>query len=125
MERIRKNWKELERKQNKTMKAILYTEDVWRNSQLSIVRYTGRIEINGTTYIVVNKEGRDVFELSREAEKLGRDKAIPAGEPCDLIDESYQSIYKAVGREQFLRWLLEKKTKKEMEKMIKTKNTRQ
>ena len=102
-------------------KAILYTEDVWRNSQLSIVRFSGSININGTNYIVVNKEGRDVFELSIEAEKLGRDKAIPEGEPCDLIDESYQPIYRAVGRKQFLQWLYEHKTKAEMEKLIKNK----
>ena len=48
---------------------ILMTENYWANSQLSIVRYTGRMKMNGVTYIICNKEGKDIFECSLEAEK--------------------------------------------------------
>lgn len=86
------------------MKAIL-TEDYWANSQLSIVRHYGRASINGQHYIVVNKYGIDVFELSNPRSKhyVGDDQmAIPPGEPCDLVQKEWVPVYKALGREMAL-----------------------
>lgn len=84
---------------------ILFSEDYWANSQLSIVRHCGHVKINGKRYVIVNKEGKDIFELSAEAEKEGRDKAIEPGEPADLILEQWQPIYKALGRDKFIEYL--------------------
>ena len=81
---------------------ILMTEDYWANSHLSVVRYTGRIKWSDITYIICNKEGKDIFECSIEAEKEGRAKAIEPGEPCDLIDERYLPVYRKLGREAFI-----------------------
>ena len=39
---------------------ILFTEEEWRNSQLSVARYYGGIRISGQRYIIVNKEGKDL-----------------------------------------------------------------
>ncbi len=84
------------------MNAILMTEEYWRSSPFSIVRHYGRIKIDGKNYVIVNKEGKDVFECSLEADREGREKAIEPGEPCDLIDERYIEIYRKAGREQFI-----------------------
>lgn len=42
-------------------------EGYWANSQFSVVRYTGRMKWNGITYIICNKEGKDIFQCSIEA----------------------------------------------------------
>lgn len=89
------------------MATILMTEEYWANTHLSVVRYTGQIQMNGVHYIIVNKEGKDVFECSFEAEREGREKAIPPGEPCDLIDKRFQKYYRAMGRDKFIEWLKE------------------
>lgn len=81
---------------------ILFTEEQWANSQLSIARHFGRIKFNGEEYIILNKDGKDVFECSWEADLQGRDKAIPAGEPCDLVNVKYCKEYRKLGREKFL-----------------------
>ena len=83
------------------------TEDYWANSQLSIVRYTGRIKWNDITYIICNKEGKDIFQCSIEAEEEGREKAIEPGEPCDLIDQRYLPVYRKLGREKFIELIKE------------------
>ena len=67
----------------------------------------------------MNKEGKDVFECSEEAEKAGREKAIEPGEPCDLIDKCYQPIYRKVGREKFIEWVKEGLELKQMKERIK------
>lgn len=82
--------------------AILMTEEYWVNSQLSIARYYGRVRFSGQDFIIVNKEGKDIFECSHEAEKEGRDKAIPAGEPADLVDVRFQKYYRKLGRDRFI-----------------------
>lgn len=84
------------------MKAILMDEEYWCNSQFSIARYYGRIQIDGINYIICNKEGKDIFELSLEAEKAGRQKAIEPGEPADLCDERYLPVYRKLGRDKFI-----------------------
>ena len=78
------------------------TEEYWANSQFSIARHTGSIKAFGATYTIVNKEGKDVFECSLEAEKAGRDTAIEPGEPCDLVCATYIPYYRAIGRDKFL-----------------------
>lgn len=96
------------RLENKTMaQPILMTEDYWANSQLSVVRYTGRIKWSDITYIICNKEGKDIFQCSIEAEKEGREKAIEPGEPCDLIDERYLPVYRKLGRDKFIELIKE------------------
>ena len=86
---------------------ILMTEDYWANSQFSVVRYTGGMQWNGVRYVICNKEGKDIFQCSHEAEKAGRDKAIEPGEPCDLIDECYLPVYRKLGREKFIELIKE------------------
>ena len=81
---------------------ILMTEEVWANSQLSIARFYGSCKMNGNTYIIVDKKGRDLFECSAIAEKEGRKKAIEPGEPADLIQKTFQPIYKELGRDKFI-----------------------
>lgn len=91
------------------MAAILMEEEFWRNSQFSIAKYYGRInvKIGGETieYVIVNKEGKDIFECSAEAEKAGRDKAIEPGEPADLVDKRYVPAYRKMGREAFIKMI--------------------
>lgn len=86
---------------------ILMAEEYWANSHFSVVRYTGRMKMNGVTYVICNKEGKDIFECSIEAEKAGREKAIEPGEPCDLIDERYLPVYRKLGREKFIELIKE------------------
>lgn len=90
------------------MAAILMTENYWASTQLSVVKYYGQIKINGVHYIIVNKEGKDVFECSQEAIREGRSMSIPPGEPCDLIDARFQQYYRKMGREKFMEWLKER-----------------
>ena len=72
----------------------------------SIAKYYGgmKLQIGGEniSYTIVNKEGKTLLELSVEAEKEGRHMAIEPGEPADLVDNRYLSIYRELGREQFL-----------------------
>ena len=93
------------------MAAILMEEEYWRSSQFSIARFYGRInvKIGGETinYVIVNKEGKDIFECSLEAQKAGRDKAIEPGEPADLVDKRYVPAYRKMGREAFIKMLEE------------------
>lgn len=87
------------------MNAIVMTEEFWANSQFSIARYCGRIHIDNHDWVIVNKDGKDIFELSREAEKAGREKAIEPGEPADLCRLDFVPIYRKLGRERFLEFL--------------------
>ena len=88
------------------MAAILMEEEYWRTSPFSIAKYYGeiKVKIGGETihYIIVNKEGKDIFECSLEAEKAGRQKAIEPGEPVDLIDRRYIPAYRMMGRDAFI-----------------------
>lgn len=86
------------------MNAIVMTEQYWANSQLSIVRYTGHIYVDGHKYVIVNKDGQDVFELSAKA-KPGQKKIIAPGDPCDLCRADFVPIYRKLGRERFLEFL--------------------
>lgn len=86
---------------------ILMTEEFWAESHFSVVRHTGTIKAFGREYIIVNMEGKDIFECSAEAEKQGREKAIEPGEPCDLVDRRYVPIYRKIGRDKFIEWVKE------------------
>ena len=93
------------------MAAILMEEEYWRNSQFSIAKYYGAINVRigneNIEYIIVNKEGKDIFECSKEAQKAGREKAIEPGEPVDLIDRRYIPVYRKMGREAFIKMIEE------------------
>ena len=93
------------------MAAILMAEEYWRTSQFSIAQYYGKIKmkVGGETidYIIVNKEGKDIFECSVEAERAGRANAIEPGEPADLVDRRYVPTYRMIGREAFIQMIQE------------------
>lgn len=98
-------------------------EEYWANTQFSIARYYGRVRINNANYVIVNKDGKDIFECSEEAERQGREKAIEPGEPADLCREDFVPIYRKLGRDKFLQFLSENKdctTVKEARKRLKT-----
>ncbi len=87
---------------------VLMAEEYWANSMFSIARYYGGIQWNGKKYVVVNKFGETLFEISERMDKNGEDgKAIPPGEPADLVREDWIPIYKKLGREEFIK-LIEK-----------------
>lgn len=93
------------------MAAILMAEEYWMNTQLSIAKHYGEVKmkIGGETinYIIVNKEGKDIFECSLEAQKAGREKAIEPGEPVDLVDRRYVPAYRMMGRDAFIQMIQE------------------
>ena len=87
---------------------IAMAEGYWANTQFSIARHYGQIEYNGKMYIIVNKQGLTIFELSDPKSKhyVGDDNmAIPPGEPCDLVMAEWIPIYKALGRDEFVELL--------------------
>lgn len=93
------------------MAAILMEEEYWQTSHLSIAKYYGEIraKIGDETidYVIVNKEGKDIFECSIEAEKAGRAKTIDPGEPADLVDRRYVPAYRMMGRDAFINMIQE------------------
>lgn len=90
------------------------TEEYWANSQLSVAKYYGGINLDGSEYIIVDKLGRDLWECSAIAEREGRDKAIEAGEPADLILATIQKAYRKLGRDRIIDLIKEGKTEKEL-----------
>lgn len=86
---------------------ICMAEEYWANSQLSIVRHYGMITLNQNMYIIVNKDGLDIFALSAMATRRGKEKAIEPGEPCDLVREDFVKYYKKLKRDRFLAILKE------------------
>ncbi|MEE3495850.1 MAG: hypothetical protein VZR06_11855 [Butyrivibrio sp.] len=81
---------------------ICMSEEFWMNSQLSVARHYGRVSSGGKVWYVVNSRGMDLFACSMEAVRLGREKAIPAGEPADLVRKDFLKYYRKLGREKFL-----------------------
>ena len=90
---------------NNDFKPVCMTEEFWANSQFSVARYYGCVKVNGHEYVIVNKEGKDIFECSIEAEKAGREKAIELGEPADLCRRDFVKHYRRLGRDRFLQVL--------------------
>lgn len=101
---------------------LVMAEEFWANSQFSIVRYYGRIKINSCEYIIVNKEGKDIFECSYDAEKAGREKAIEPGEPCDLVLKQLVPVYRWLGRDEFLKRIKEGVKASELLQQFKERN---
>ena len=89
---------------------ICMAEEYWANTQLSIARHYGRIRFNNHEYYIVDKLGRDLWECSVAADRAGSDKAIPAGEPADLVRKDFIPYYKKLGRDKFLEVLKEHPT---------------
>lgn len=92
---------------NDSKAPVCMEEEYWANTQLSIARYYGCIKFSGFEYYIVNKEGKDIFELSVEAEKAGREKAIEPGEPADLCRKDFIPFYRKLKREAFINVLKE------------------
>lgn len=86
---------------------ICMAEQYWAYSQFSIARYYGRITIGRNMYMVVNKDGIDVFALSAMAAKSGKEKAIEPGEPCDLVRVDFIKYYRELKRDRFIAILKE------------------
>lgn len=89
---------------------ICMTEAFWANSHFSVVRHTGEIIVDGYTYVIVNKEGKDIFECSIEADRAGREKAIEPGEPADLVRRDFVKYYRKLGRDKFIEVLKDNPT---------------
>ena len=98
---------------------LLMTEEFWANSQLSIARYYGEITFDGRKYIIVDRNGRDIYECSAIAEREGRDKAIEPGEPADLILSTLRFAYRKLGRERIIALIKEGKTEDEIKALAK------
>lgn len=78
------------------------TEEYWANSQFSVARYYGGLQIGGKSYKIVNKQGATIFELSDPDSPYyvgDGNMAIPPGEPADLVLEEWIPIYKKLGRD--------------------------
>ena len=45
-------------------KPICMAEQYWVDTHLSIARYYGRVKIGQHACVIVNKEGKDIFECS-------------------------------------------------------------
>ena len=87
---------------NNNFAPVCMAEDYWRNSQLSVARFYGQCRFRGHEYLIVNSRGMDLWECTAEANKLGREKAIPAGESADLVRKDFVKYYRKLGREKFL-----------------------
>ncbi len=98
-------------------KPLIMAEEYWANSMLSIARYYGRIQFNGSEYIIVNKDGLDIFECSLIADKEGRDKAIEPGEPADLCRKDLVPAYRALGRDRIIQLIKEGKEADEIKEI--------
>lgn len=77
-------------------KTILLTKESWMNSQLSVAKYSGGVQVTGEggetrTLLIVNKEGKDLTQVG-----------IPEGEPADLVDKEFIPLYKKLGRDLFI-----------------------
>lgn len=88
-------------------KVICMTEEFWMNSHFSAARYYGRVKVGNHEYVIVNKEGKDIFECSAEAKKAGRENAIEPGQPADLCRRDFVPFYRRLGRDLFLQILRE------------------
>nr|DAF71487.1 MAG TPA: hypothetical protein [Caudoviricetes sp.] len=80
----------------KEFKSILLTKEFWMNSQLSVAKYSGGVQVTGEggkkrTLLIVNKEGKDLYQVG-----------IPPGEPADLVDKEFIPLYKKLGRDLFI-----------------------
>ena len=98
---------------------LIMAEEYWKESMFSFARHFGQIDINGHQYIIVNKEGKDIFECSAEAKDAGRDMAIEPGEPCDLVRSDLVPAYRKLGRDRIIELLKQGKDAKEIKAIAK------
>lgn len=91
------------------MATILMTEEYWMGSQFSVARHYGGMQANfgegSHIFEIVNKNGTTLFELSTPGHPdyaAGDGKAIPPGEPADLVDVEFIPFYKKLGRDRFI-----------------------
>ena len=80
----------------KELKVIMLSKESWMNSQLSVAKYSGGVQVVGEggkkrTFFVVNKEGKDLTQAG-----------ISEGEPADLVDKEFIPLYKKLGRTLFI-----------------------
>ena len=81
---------------DKEFKVIMLTKESWMNSQLSVAKYSGGVQIvdeggKKRTFFVVNKDGKDLTQAG-----------ISEGEPADLVDKEFIPLYKKLGRTLFI-----------------------
>ena len=86
------------------------TQEYWKSTQLSFARHYGQCKIGGHNYIIVNEQGKDIFQLSAEAEKAGREYAIEPGDSADLVRMDFVRFYRKIGRDRFLNVLRDNRT---------------
>lgn len=94
-----------------TQTPICMCEEYWADGYFSVARYSGGIKAFDHEYLIVNKQGATLFELSDRHSKYyvgdGDKKAIEPGEPADLCRTDFIPFYKKLGREAFLQVLKE------------------
>lgn len=90
---------------NETNAPICMTQEFWMNGYLSVARYHGGVRFQRHQYVIVDKLGRDLWECTFAADRAGSSKAIPPGEPADLVRMDFVKHYKALGRDKFLQML--------------------
>lgn len=89
-------------------RTIMLEESAWMNSQFSIARFYGGVKWNGKDYLLVNKEGITLEELSnpQSPHYVGDgEMAIMPGEPADLVMDDWLPVYRSLGREEFIKLL--------------------
>lgn len=96
-------------------------EEYWVNSQLSIARYYGLAKINGEVYVVVDKHGISLLELSNPKSKhyVKEGFVIPPKEPADLVSGKWLPMYRKLGRGRLIELIKEGKTLEEVKKIAK------
>ena len=104
---------------NNTNYPLLMTEDYWMNSQFSIARFYGGMTLNGREYILVDKQGRDLWENGNSIIK--REGRQITFEPADLILKSLKTAYRKLGRDRIIELIKEGKTEKEIKDLVKPK----
>lgn len=100
----------------KRLKDIKYTQDEL-NSKLQTILDTC---IGGIEYRIINKEGKDLYECSIEAEKEGRKYAIDPDEPADLVVKTLIPAYKKLGRDRIIELLKQNKSEEEINEIAKS-----
>lgn len=87
------------------MNSVIIMEQYWANSHFSIARYYGGVKIDGHEYKIVNKEGVTLEELSNPRSKhyVKSGKAIPPGEPADLVRKDWIPVYRKLGRDRTIK----------------------
>lgn len=102
---------------------IIITEEYWMNSIFSVARIFGGMTYNDQEYLIVNKDGITLMELSNPHSKhyVGDyvDMAIPPGEPADMVMKEWVPVYKILGRDRVLQMAKDKTPLVEALKIIK------